>query len=237
MEEKELKTSTGQRIGILLIAIVMLGAIIAGYAAIVINGSKGSDTAADGSISDEKLLEYQTAYSDKLTEFKAATAEDYNKFIAYKDEIHSYDEESANNGGVVKKELLVGEGRELTSGDTNYLAYYVGVCPDGSIFDSSLDNESNPTGFARILNASMGMIDGWNTGVVGMKLGGVRRITIPSEQAYGDTREICGGYNKPLRFIVMAVANEEPLKTLAAELDVSYMKVYYGQYGIDYESL
>ena len=40
MDEKELKTSTKQRVIIGAIAIIMLGSMIAGYAAIVINGSK-----------------------------------------------------------------------------------------------------------------------------------------------------------------------------------------------------
>ncbi|MBQ9017840.1 FKBP-type peptidyl-prolyl cis-trans isomerase [Candidatus Saccharibacteria bacterium] len=238
MEEKELKTSTKQRIGILIIAIVMLGSIIAGYAAIVINGSKKSDSvAADGSISDEKLLQYETEYADKLVEFEAATAGDFGKFIAYKDQIAAYNENTANTGGVVTKDLLVGDGRELAEGDTNYLAYYIGWCADESVFDSSLDNTSSPSAFTKALSASLGMIEGWNAGVVGMKLGGVRMMTIPGELAYGDKMEICGGFNKPLRFMVMAVANEDPLKTLAAELDLAYMKVQYGRYGIDYESL
>ena len=237
MEEKELKTSVKQRIGIIAIAVIMLGSIIAGYAAIVINGNKKADVASDGSITDEKLLKYETEYTDKWMEFQAATASDYDKYANYLGQIAAYDETAANDGGITTVDMTIGDGRELTNGDTNYLAYYAGWCADGTVFDSSLDDAVKPTAFAKALNASLGMIDGWNTGVVGMKLGGVRVITIPGEQAYGDKMEICGGYNKPLKFLVMAVANEDPLKTLANQLDTAYLKVQYGRYGIDYESL
>ena len=37
--------------------------------------------------------------------------------------------------------------------------------------------------------------------------------------------------------MVMAVANEEPLKTAASELDTAIMKVQYAQYGIDYDEV
>ena len=88
-----------------------------------------------------------------------------------------------------------------------------------------------------MLDASLGMIEGWNKGVEGMKVGGIRRITVPGELAYGDSMEICGGYNKPLRFIVMAVEKKDPLKTMAKELDTAYMKVQYANYGIDYDAM
>ena len=69
-----------------------------------------------------------------------------------------------------------------------------------------------------------------------MKIGGIREITIPGELAYKDQMEICGGYNKPLKFLVMAVANEDPLKSLSDELDLAYLKMQYAHYGIDYDT-
>ncbi len=240
MEEKELKTSVKQRVGIIAIAVVMLGSIIASYAAIVINGgtsSNSSGASTANAISDEKMLQYETEYADKATEFEAATASDYNIFIAYKDEIAAYNETAANASGVETKDLLEGSGRELAEGDTDYLAYYVGWCADETIFDSSFDDTESPSAFNKALDASAGMIEGWNVGVVGMKLGGVRVMTIPGELAYGENMEICGGYNKPLKFMVMVVANEDPLKTLAAELDLAFVKLQYAYYGIDYDTL
>ena len=70
-----------------------------------------------------------------------------------------------------------------------------------------------------------------------MKIGGIREITIPGELAYGDSMEICGGKNKPLKFMVMAKAKEGSLKTLAEELDEANMRLQYAYYGIDYDAM
>ena len=238
MEEKELKTSTRQRVIIGLIAIIMVGSIIASYAAIVINGSKSSSNTTNSSISEEKKQEYTDEYYQEVAKFAEATKEDFDKFIQYKSEIKAFNEETANTSGLQVKELVAGDGEEVKGDGTNYLAYYVGYCADESVFDSTLDDAVNPTGFAKILDPSAGMIEGWTSGVKGMKIGGVRRITIPGELAYGDSMEICGGKNKPLRFLVMAVPVTESLKKLASEVDLAYMKYQYAvQYGVDYEQL
>lgn len=236
MDEKELKTSPKQRIFIILIAIIMVGSIIASYAAIVINGSKGAAGSTEaGQIDDSKVAEYEAAYNEKLDEFKKTSKSDYDEFIGFKSELKAFNEASANEAGVEVKDLKEGTGSEVS--DDNYLAYYVGWCADESVFDSSFDNNDNPTAFSKILDPSAGMIEGWNEGVKGMKLGGIRRITMPGEMAYGDSMEICGGYNKPLRFMVMAIPKEEPMKSMAAELDDAYMRVQYAQYGVDYDSI
>ena len=238
MDEKELKTSLKQRIFIGIIAVLMLGSVIAGYALIVANGGKTSATTDDdSSISEEKITEYQAEYDAKTAEFAEASKDDYDKFISYKSEIKAFNETSANENGVQVKELVSGSGAIIDE-DSEYLAYYAGYCADGSIFDSTFDDNENPTKFSKILNVSaLGLIEGWTEGVKGMKLGGIRRITIPGEKAYGDSMEICGGYNKPLRFVIMAVAKEDPLATLADELETASMKLQYAEYGIDYEAM
>ncbi len=234
MNEKELKTSPKQRIFITIIAVVMLGSIIASYAAIVIGNNSKSTTSSK--ISEAKIQEYETAYNEQLEKFKAATKDDYATFSKYRSEIKAYNETSVNNGPVESRDLVVGTGRQLSETSADYLAYYVGWCADESIFDSSFDNNSNPTAFAKILDTSLGMIEGWNAGVAGMRIGGIREISVPSTLAYGDSMEICGGYNKPLKFIVMPKENEEPLKSLAAALDEAYTKLQYAYYGIDYDA-
>lgn len=238
MDEKELKTSPKQRFFIILIAILMLGSMLASYVAIIINGSQNSTSSTDSQISDEKLAQYESEYTEKLTEFQGVTAGDFDKFSRYLDAIGEYDKAAAEEGGVKTKDLLVGDGRELAEGDTDYLAYYVGWCPNGEVFDSSLDSTTDATAFTNAIDVSGGVIEGWNTGVVGMKLGGVRRVTIPSELAYGDQREICGESNQPLRFLIMPVESKDPLKTIAAELQTAYLKWQYGAYyGIDYGAM
>ena len=238
MEEKELKTSTGQRIFIAVIAIIMIGSIIASYTAIILNSSKSSSDSSDTSISDAKKQEYTEAYNNEVAKFAEATQADFDKFIAYKSEIKAFNEESANESTeVAKKDLVEGDGEELAEDGSNYLAYYVGYCADESIFDSTLDDKDNPTGFAKILDPSVGMIEGWTQGVKGMKVGGIRRITVPGALAYGDSMEICGGKNKPLRFLLMAVKNDPSLLEMSMTLDDAYMRYQYAQMGMDYDKL
>ncbi len=233
MEEKELKTSTGQRWAIGIIAFIMLGSIIASYAAIIVGGN--SNKSENAMLSDERMAYYSSKYAEKLNTFKEITKTDYETFVQYKSDVKAYNETSANESGVTTKDLLIGTGRTLEAQDSDYLAYYVGWCADETIFDSSFDNDKSPSAFAKALNVSLGMIEGWYQGAEGMKLGGVREISIPGSLAYGNQTEICGGYNKPLRFLVMAVANDDPLKTAATELDAAYMMLQYAYYGIDYE--
>lgn len=235
MDEKELKTSTKQRIIIGVIAVLMLGSVIAGYAAIILNGNSSSAT-SDTEIDEAKVAEYTEAYDNVLKKFQEATKDDYNQFIQYKSEVKAYNETSANEGGVQTRDLLKGSGDKINS-ESEYLAYYIGWCADESVFDSSLDDAENPTAFVKILDASLGMIEGWNQGIEGMRIGGIREITVPGELAYGDSMEICGGKNKPLKFIVMAKAKEDSLNSLSQELDTAYMRLQYANYGIDYDSI
>ena len=244
MEEKELKTSTRQRIIIGLIAFIMVGSIIASYAVIVMNGSQSSSDSdsnddTESEVSEEQTEEYKAAYEKKLAEFTEATKSDYAEFSKYRSEVKAYNETSANESGVQKKDLKEGSGDTVDNeSGSNYLAYYIGWCADETIFDSSLDDRDKPTSFVKALDPSLGMIEGWTKGVEGMKIGGVREITVPGELAYGDSMELCGGTNKPLKFIVMAVPKKDPLKTLAEELDTAYMRYQYAaMYGVDYDKI
>ena len=237
MEEKELKTSLGQRIFIIAIAVIMVGSIVASYAAIVINGSNGNNASESAEIDEAKVAEYEAAYKEVQAEFTEKTKSDYDAFIKYKSEVKGYNEAAANEEGLKVRDLKKGDGRKLSSDDSDYMAYYVGWCADESIFDSSFDDNNNPTGFAKILDASIGMIEGCNQGVEGMRLDGVREITIPGELAYGESTEICGGTNKPLKFIVMAKEKTDELTALSDKLEEAYMRWQYANYGMDYDSL
>lgn len=236
MEGMQLKTSVGQRVAIGIIAFFMLGSIIASYAAILVSNNNSSSAATDtNKLSDERMSYYQSKYAEKLVAFKEVSADDYNKFSPYRSEVKAYNETSANEGGVQTRDIVAGTGRVLEERDSNYLAYYLGWCADETIFDSSFDSNTDPTAFAKALDISAGMIEGWYQGAQGMQIGGIREMTIPGELAYGNQTEICGGYNKPLRFLIMAVPKEDPLKTASSELDAAYMMLQYANYGIDYE--
>lgn len=236
MEEKELKTSLKTRIFIAVIAVIMVGSIIAGYIAIVLSGNN-SDKSAE--VDTQKLAEYQQEYTQAQTELESDSQADFEVFVPYRAEVVAYDQTAANEAGLQTRDLLEGEGKELTEGDTDYLVFYVGWCPDASVFDTTLNDATDPTGFNNILDvpaAGDGLIEGWRSGVVGMKIGGIRELTIPGDQAYKD-QEICGGTNMPLKFIVMAVANEDPLKSLAEQMSLLIVKMQYAQYGLDYDEI
>ena len=79
-------------------------------------------------------------------------------------EVKAYNEKTANESGVQTRDLVKGSGRTIGEKDGDYLAYYVGWCADESIFDSSLDNNKSPASFAKALDVSIGMIEGWYRG-------------------------------------------------------------------------
>ena len=232
MEEKELKTSGKQRVFISIIAIVMLGSILASYAAIVMNGSSSSADSSELKVDEAKIAEYTEEYEKAVANFSEATKDDYNKFSKYLSEVKAYNETSANEEGVKTKDYEVGSGAEITGEDTPYLAYYIGWCADETIFDSSFDDSENPTALAKVVDPSVGMIEGWNKGVIGMKVGGIREMTIPGELAYGENQEICGGLNKPLKFITMAVEKTDELSKLADAIQAAGRKLQNAYYGI-----
>ncbi|MSU78057.1 MAG: FKBP-type peptidyl-prolyl cis-trans isomerase [Gemmataceae bacterium] len=77
-------------------------------------------------------------------------------------------------------DLKVGDGTAATPGDT-VTVHYTGILKDGKKFDSSLDRDEP---FTFKLGARK-VIKGWDEGVAGMKEGGVRKLIIPHELAYG----------------------------------------------------
>jgi len=74
----------------------------------------------------------------------------------------------------------VGTGDEAVAGRP-VTVHYVGTLENGKKFDSSRDRGQ---GFTFALGADQ-VIRGWDEGVVGMKVGGLRRLTIPPELGYG----------------------------------------------------
>jgi FKBP-type peptidyl-prolyl cis-trans isomerase len=78
------------------------------------------------------------------------------------------------------EDLKAGDGTEAKSGQT-VTVHYVGTLTDGSKFDSSRDRNE---GFTFKLGAGM-VIKGWDQGVAGMKVGQLRKLTIPADLAYG----------------------------------------------------
>ena len=76
---------------------------------------------------------------------------------------------------------IEGEGAEILL-HSKILVHYTGKLEDGTVFDSSYDR-GQPFSFQIGLRQ---VIEGWEQGLLGMKVGGKRTIFIPSELGYGD---------------------------------------------------
>jgi peptidylprolyl isomerase len=100
---------------------------------------------------------------------------------------------------LVIEDLWLGDGAEAKAG-SSISAHYVGVAHStGEEFDSSW-NRGAPLDF------SLGqgqVIKGWDDGIVGMKVGGRRKLIIPAALAYGDRG--AGGVIKPGEALIFVV--------------------------------
>jgi FKBP-type peptidyl-prolyl cis-trans isomerase len=79
-----------------------------------------------------------------------------------------------------QEDVKTGAGIEAVAGKT-VVVNYIGRLVDGTQFDASCDRGSP---FDFVLGQG-GVIQGWDQGVAGMKVGGQRRLIIPAELAYG----------------------------------------------------
>jgi len=84
-----------------------------------------------------------------------------------------------NQIGII--DVKTGDGREAKAGDA-VSVHYDGFLTDGVKFDSS---RARGTPFTFVLGSGQ-VIPGFDTGVAGMKVGGVRRIVIPASLGYGN---------------------------------------------------
>ena len=82
---------------------------------------------------------------------------------------------------LVIETLQEGQGEEAKDGDT-LSVHYTGKLLDGTVFDSSVER-GEP--FSFVLGESM-VIQGWDEGVKGMKIGEKRKLIIPSSMGYGE---------------------------------------------------
>ena len=104
---------------------------------------------------------------------------------------------------LVIEDLVVGEGSEAQAGTSPSMQYVGHSWSTGKQFDASWDR-GQPFSF-RLGEGQV--IQGWDKGVAGMKVGGRRRLTIPPEMGYG-ARGAGGaiGPNETLVFVVDLLA-------------------------------
>lgn len=188
-------TSRGQRIGIWIIAVVMaVGSLGVFFVAVLANNNNSKDQATY----NEAITQYQAAVQKQGDEL---STQYYPVLSQYTDQVGTFDASSVTS--LQSTDLKDGDG-ETIGDSTSYAAYYIGWNPSGKIFDQSISDGKLKPPFAVTNNS--GVITGWSKGVVGMKIGGVRELTIPSDQAYGSTGSGADiPANTPLKFIILTI--------------------------------
>lgn len=195
-------TPKKQRIGIWIIAAVMLVGTLGSFAIMVLaNENAQVDQQQQQKLYDEYLKQLEEQQTKDDAAAKDLSAKYYPEFSQYKNAPAEFDKDSVGDT-VTTKDLKVGDGALIEEG-TKYKAYYIGWTPRGTVFDSSFEEDSLKT---PINTAVMSLIEGWNQGAIGMKVGGIREMTIPSDLAYGEQGS--GDKidpNTPIKFIVMII--------------------------------
>lgn len=179
-------TPRHQRIGIWIIAIVMVIGTIGSFVVIILaNNNQKIDQ-----------QQQQKAYEDYMAEMKEQAA----KNAAASKPLDGYVAAPFDAAAVteLKVETLVqGDGTAATETST-VNANYFGWTADGKIFDSTnKDGKTTPIDFSL-----SGVIQGWTKGLTGVKAGSTVKLIIPTDMAYGATAEQSGQPAGPLTFIV-----------------------------------
>ena len=91
-------------------------------------------------------------------------------------------DQDEDKGELIIEDLVVGQGVEAKEGNV-ITVNYTGWLENGTQFDSSLSPNRDPLVFT--LGAGK-VIQGWDQGILGMKVGGKRRLTIPPHLGYGN---------------------------------------------------
>lgn len=202
-----MSATKSQRIGIWVIAIFMLVGTVGSFVAIVLsNGNQQSDQdrakTAYAAYQKESAV-YQAKVSAQATELSKVYFDTFNQFA---NRPAAFDAASVTE--LKTNDLVVGTGDAITA-ESTFTAYYLGWNPTGKVFDGSIEGSALKAPFAVTPG---GVIEGWTKGADGMKVGGIRELTIPSSLAYKDQakgEDIPA--NTPLKFIVMIIPTPETI--------------------------
>lgn len=186
-------TSTAQRTGIWIIAIAMTLGTVVGFIAMIL---APQNEAVDQKKAEEEYKRQIAA----ICKQQATAKKDLKPLKGYKATPFE-----AGDVTKLKREVLVkGKGKALEK-TSSISANYFGWQSDGTIFDSTNKNgKTKPVDFS--LNQ---VISGWTEGLTGVKVGSVVRLTIPADQAYGDTQDYSCNPTGPLKFIVEVTSLKE----------------------------
>lgn len=196
-------TSKAQRIGIIVIAVVMtVGTIGSFFIMILANENQVADQQKEQEQYQQQLKDYQEQMAEAQKEqekvAKQLSAEYYDDFKQYESLPEAFDASKVKS--LVKDDLEQGDGETLDE-NTRYRAYYIGWNQEGKVFDGSIDGDA----LKAPLEGGTSLIEGWVQGVQGMKIGGVRVISIPGDLAKGLTPSADIKEGAPLKFVVMAI--------------------------------
>jgi len=176
-------TSTAQRAGIGVIAIVLTVGTLAGFIAMIIAPQNEAADAARQEKEFAKLMKEQQEAQQKASE----PLDGYNA--------EAFDADSVKE---LKVDTLVEGTGEPLKADSTISANYFGWTSDGKIFDSTKKSGTvTPAEFGL-----QGVIPGWTKGLTGVKVGSTVKLTIPADMAYGSTDDGMGRPVGPLQFIV-----------------------------------
>lgn len=195
-------TSNKQRIAIIIIAFVMaVGTLGSFFIAIIANKNSIADQKKQQEDYEKLMKDYQKqmAEQEKKSQEEAKKLseqyfETFNQFASLPEPFDASKVKSLET-----EDLKVGDGEEIKA-DTQYRAYYIGWNSEGKVFDGSIAD-----GALKAPIAGTGLIAGWTQGVLGMKIGGVRVLTIPGDLAKGLAPSADIKEGAPLKFVVMAI--------------------------------
>jgi FKBP-type peptidyl-prolyl cis-trans isomerase len=180
-------TPRAQRIGIWIIAIVLM------------IGTLGSFLAIGLSSTNQKID--QAAYQKQYDEYMAQQRLDAQSNALSSEGFGGFSAQAFDSTSVTKLDVAVlkqGDGEIIKSTDSINSSYF-GWLADGTIFDSSKKIGSDD---APITFPLSGVISGWTEGLTGVKVGSIVELTIPADKAYGSQGSSAIPADSPLKFIV-----------------------------------
>lgn len=180
-----------QRIGIWIIAIVMTVGTIGSFVVIILaNNNQKIDLAQQQKDQAAQLA----AYEQQQKVAAKANADNSEALTGYS--AASFVASSATS---LKVETLTQGAGDTIKATDSINASYFGWTSDGVIFDSS---KKKDTSDAPVTFPLSNVIKGWTTGLTGVKVGSIVKLTIPADQGYGTTGSGIIPANAPLQFIV-----------------------------------
>jgi len=225
-------TSKIQRWGIMTILIVTVVGTLGSFAVMVLSMQNQQKLQAEYQKANSEYQAAQSAYKKKVeAQTNELSAKYYETFQQYSGQVGAFDVESVKE--LKTEDLAEGDGAVI-DGKTKFAAYYIGWDANGNVFDQSIDGGKlkEPTIVADGLDQA-GLITGWKEGLKGMKIGGVRLLSIPSSKAYGESgsKDQNGKQtipaNMPLKFVVMAIPQPETIP----QPDISKLIEIYSKLG------